>query len=199
MIKADQHVRGQLAFEFEDLDTLGSLDEAIELWKAQEGRVKGDNDGTPVGWQFVGSGGTRVVYKSPSGICYKVCYEYDDDDETHNEVEHKNMKRIAREGKLPNGWKVPKTALHIFEGNFRRWDYHMRKPKYKKGRVVILATEFVDGTPLNWAAPEVEREKMYSAFEAVGLNDTGGANAIKAKDGTYHIVDAAEWMSPEEN
>lgn len=194
------HVRGQLEFEFEGDTLIGTLDEAMELWESQFDRVCGNSNGAPPGWKYVGSGGTRVVYKSPSGVCYKVCYEYDDEeDETHNEVEHKNMRRIDREGKLPKGWRVPKTHLHIFQGHVKRWDYHMRKPKQQPARVVILATDYIDGELVGWSATEDDQNEMSNAFSAVGLCDTGGDNAVKAKDGTRYIIDAAEWMPPEEN
>lgn len=178
---------------------MGSLDEAIQLWEAQRGRTRGENDGTPEGWEYVGSGGTRVVYKAPSGVCYKVCHNYDDEDESHNDVELRNMKRIEREGKLPPKWRLPKMQLHVFPGQQRRWDFRMQKESFKSGRIAILATEYIEGEELSWQSPTTERAKQEAAFDAVGLSDTGGANAIKAKTGEYYIVDAAEWMEPEKS
>lgn len=197
-ITEQEYVPGQLTFEFDNLDTLGNMDEAMELWRAQDARMRAENDGTPPGWQYIGSGGTRIVYRAPSGVCYKICYEYDDDeDETHNELEHKNMRRIAREGRLPNNWRVPKTHLHVFESHMANWDFHSRKRKQRPCRVVILACEYVEGTPIGFSAPKSDRDEMETAFATVGLYDVGGANAVKCEDGTRYIVDAAEIMPRE--
>lgn len=193
----DTFVKGQLTLDIPGLDPVGSLDEAMELWEYYQDRTKGNGDGTPPNWEYLGSGGTRVAYKSPTGVCYKVCYEYDEDDQTYNEVEHKNMQRIRREGKLPNGWKPLRTYLHVFESHQRKWDYHMRTQKTNTLRVVILACDYIEGQAICWLSAPAEMNEMHRAFAACGLTDTGGANAIRANDGTYYVIDAAEFMAPE--
>lgn len=189
-----EHVKGQLEFDFDTDDNVGTLDEAMELWEAVRGRSFGGNCNPPEGWEYVGSGGTRAVYRSPTGVCYKICHEYEETDTSHNDVEHVNFRRIEREGKLPPNWRVPRSRLHVFAANMHRWDYHLKREIQRPGRVAVIACDFISGTELGWRMPEEDREEMYSAFDAVGLHDTGGANAVMREDGTYFIIDAAERM-----
>lgn len=191
-------IKNQLEFEFDQKLGYGDYWEAKELYDAVGMGYKNSGDGTPEGWKYLGSGGSRAAYLSPTGICYKVCHEYPPEDESLNDVEHKNFERIAREGKLPPKWRVPKSHLHVFEGTVRRWDYHMRERKTKPVRIAILACEYVPGEVLSYTADRETRVAVEKAFFAVGLSDTGGANAVRQGDGTHYIIDAAEWMAPED-
>jgi hypothetical protein len=54
---------------------IGTMEEAQEIFKAPENRL-------PPGWDRLGTGGTRQVYRSPTGVVYKVCWDYEDDEPT---------------------------------------------------------------------------------------------------------------------
>jgi hypothetical protein len=188
------HVKGQLELEFESIESVGTLDEAMELWESVRGRSYGNNAEPPEGWEYIDSGGTRMVFKSPTGVCYKVCHEYEGYDKSHNDVEHNNFRRIEREGKLPKNWRVPKSRVHVFSANMRRWDYHMKREIVRPGRVAVLACDFISGEALGWRSTDEDQAALQKAFSAVGLHDTGGYNAVRCEDGTHYIIDAAELM-----
>lgn len=196
------HVVEQLEFDFDIDSGLGSLAEAKEIFDAVGDSFRQDHEAVPPGWTYVSSGGTRKVYLSPTGIAYKVCYDYSDDEHepTWNDLEYLNLKRIRREGKLPPGWKVPRTQLHVFQDNITRWVWTNKKEESVRCRVTILAMDYIYGQTVggwdNEGTPE--SLSMEEAFRRVGLGDVGGKNAIKTPEGDHYIIDAAEEMLPEE-
>lgn len=173
---------------------IGTMEEAQEIFKAPENRL-------PSGWDRIGTGGTRQVYRAPSGVVYKVCWDYEDDEPTHNDREHHNFNRIRRSGRLPQGWKVPDSHLHIFQTNLKRYDYKTKKPYEAPGRVSVLACEYVAGRLLSaWDDDITEQElnMLRESFAQVGLHDIDGGNAVQVED-TYYIIDAGEDMLTGEN
>lgn len=172
---------------------IGTLEEARALFDAVGDRW---NDGyPPPGWKHLGSGGTRAAYLSPSGVVFKVCHEYEDDEKSHNEREHENFKKIVRCGKLPGNWRVPRSYLHHFQTEVQRWNYSTKAKEVQPTRVVILACDYIAGQEIGgWAEgwDECDMEEMERAFLAVGLHDVGGGNAVRCADGTHYIIDAAE-------
>jgi hypothetical protein len=84
----------------EALALIGTLDEAQEIFELNE-RLPGPTPITrnlPEGWEFIDSGGTRRVFRGPSGICYKVNYEDREGKPNYNDLEHRNFRRIDQEG-----------------------------------------------------------------------------------------------------
>jgi hypothetical protein len=204
---------GQLDFDFDidfspapdpdipaDPEMLGSLEEAQEIYEAVgQAWFRGEGE-VPPGWSFIGSGGTRRVYLSPSGVAYKVCHHYEDDDQSNNELEYKNFRRIQREGKLPGNWRIPRSYLHKFRGNVSRYNHKTHKEETVPTDITILALDYIDGEGIGGhITPPPEKQQATDeagvVFSKIGLNDLGGKNVIKSGD-TYYIIDAAERMLP---
>lgn len=170
---------------------IGTLEEAQEIFEAVGGPIAGF---PPAGWQEIGAGGTRHCYLSPSGVCYKICYNSGSDRPSYNEREQVNLEKIRMSGKLPVGWRVPKSDLHFFRSNIERWNMQLQKEEVVPTQVCVIAMEYIPGKRLGSMSDVTGDEwwDMEQAFMAVGLSDTGGANAIKHADGTRYIIDAAE-------
>lgn len=172
---------------------IGTLAEAQKIYRAVGDHLRGGIP--PRGWREIGAGGTRHCYLSPSGVVYKLCYVYEDDDPTVNDREQVNFDKIRNCGKLPNNWRVPKSHLHAFRTNISRFNRRLQKEVVVPGRVAVLACEYIPGKRLGSMCKDVSGDEwwdMETAFRAVGLSDTGGANAIRATDGTHYIIDAGE-------
>lgn len=173
---------------------IGSLAEAQEIFDAVGDRWNIDYDPSacPEGWTFLGSGGTRSVYLSPSGVAYKVCHTYEDDDEpSYNDVEHYNFEIIRKYGKLPNRWRVPQSHIHCFNGRYKRYNHKTFKAELGTAKITILACEYIKGVSFH-----DDPEDMDAVFDSVGLFDTVRSNAVKGDNGYRYIVDAAEWRLP---
>lgn len=180
-------------------ETLGSVAEAKELYdKVGDMFSLDDPTSAPPGWTFVGQGGSRRVYRGPSGVCYKIEYppcdpEYDD---KWNEREHENFGRIRQAGNLLPGWRVPKSHLHHFRGTYTRYNNQTRKREKVETPVTMLAIEYIEGEAVGgWKEPMDGDIK--AGFRKVGLADVYGKNAIKCPDGTVVIIDAAETLREE--
>mgnify|MGYP003577083406 CR=1 FL=1 len=178
---------------------LGTVEDARIIFDAVElGWHNADDVILPDGWSFVGSGGTRRVYRSPSGVVYKVEYSYGDGELSWNEMEYENFRRIKQEGNLPGDWRVPRSYLHTFRANIAKWEYPSRKKVESEVSVGILACEYIKGRPVGgWCLPDPqqkEKEEATVVFSKIGLNDLGGQNVILTDEGNYYIIDAAERM-----
>lgn len=172
---------------------IGTVEEAQEIFDAVGRPVAGL---PPAGWREIGAGGTRHCYLSPSGVVYKICYNNGDERPGYNEREHDNLEKIRNGGKLPKGWRVPKSHLHSFRSNIERWNVRLQKEEVVPAQVSVIAMEYISGKRLGSMCDNISGNDwwdMEEAFKAVGLHDTGGANAIKAEDGTRYIIDAAEY------
>lgn len=174
---------------------IGTLAEAQEIFEAVGDRWKIDYDpyDVPEGWKYLGMGGTRSVYLSPSGVAYKVCHEYSDDEPNANEVEHYNFDVIRKYHSLPGKWRVPVSHIHQFEGQYKRYNYKTFKAEPVVARITILACEYVKGQTFTW---DDDAEDMHVVFARVGLFDTVRSNAMKSDNGDRYIVDAAEAYLP---
>lgn len=170
---------------------IGSEAEAREIFEAVGDRWNIDYDpqACPEGWTFLGSGGTRSVYLSPSGVAYKVCHTYEDEEPNYNDIEHYNFELIRKHVKLPELWRVPDSHKHCFNGRYKRYNYKTFAPEQTVAKITILACEHVKGSPFSW---EDSVDDMHKAFDAAGLFDTTRSNAMKGDNGYRYIVDAAE-------
>jgi hypothetical protein len=164
---------------------IGSMTEAREIYEACWNRW--DNFYSPYncpkGWEFIGQGSTRTVYRAPSGFLYKLCDSYEDDWPSVNDVENWNWSRLE----LPDGYWFPQHQLYVFNSWVARFNYTKKDSETFWGRVAIMAVEYVEGvTP-----PRYDRERVEAEVEAIGLFDTARGNIIKTSTG-FCIVDAGE-------
>lgn len=181
-----------LDFDFDiEFGSLGTEEEAREIFGAVGDRFLHEPERVPGSWKYIGHGGTRSVYLSPSGVVYKISLDGGDDEPCSNDKEHTNFRRIKQSGRLPRGWRVPKSHLHVFTANYSRWNWETKKPEHRPGRVAVLACEYVPGKLIGGWDNKADEETQ-DVFEAVGLNDWHGANTIQAADGIRYIIDAAE-------
>lgn len=184
---------GQLEFEFEGFG-LGSLEEAQEIFDAVGDHFKpgwSERD-VPEGWVWLGSGGSRNAYLSPSGVVYKIQHDSSEAETPWNRMEIGQFARIRKERSLPPSWRVPKTHLYSFRTTYTRYNRKLRKEVVEPGTVHIVAMEYVAGQAVGCGASTEDRKFMAAGFDAAGLFDSGGANAIKALDGSWYIIDAGE-------
>lgn len=183
-------IPGQLEFAFEG--SLGTEEEAREIFEALGDRfLTAPDTDTPAGWKHLGSGGTRMAFLSPSGVVYKLEFDADDYD---NVLEHNNFRKIK--GKLPKGWRVPKSHLHVFLANMTKWDYNTRNKVTKTCYVSVLACEYIEGQLVGgWRNRATDTDK--EVFQSVGLYDWHGANAVRTTNGTTYIIDAGEILRSE--
>lgn len=178
---------------------IGTLDEAQEIFELNERAwANADYLQLPEGWEFIDSGGTRRVFRGPSGICYKVNYEDREGKPNYNELEHRNFRRIDQEGKLPRDWRVPRSHIHRFRANLERWEWtgNTRIRVRKSTEVTVLACDYVEGKMIggySTTAEDPDHQNAEVVFAKIGLNDLCGDNVIKT-DEHYYIVDAAETM-----
>lgn len=173
---------------------IGTLEEAQAIFDAVGDRWAPDFDerNCPEGWKYLGCGGTRNVYLSPSGVVYKVCHHYYKDEPSVNDVEHANFEVIRTTRKLPRKWRVPKSHLHAFQAQYRKYNYALKETKEIHGRVAILACEYVDGETVGWNGTPQRKRAMDYAFKKIGLFDNARGNAMFGNDGYRYIVDAGE-------
>lgn len=179
---------------------IGTLDEAQEIFELNERAWRNaEHLQLPEGWTFVGSGGTRRVYRSPSGVAYKVNYYHAEDEPTPNDLEHNNFRRIAREGKLPGNWKVPRSHVYRFRANLSRytWEAGVIEKSDCPTEVAVLACDYIDGKLVGGLTHEdSDYQHAEVVFAKIGLCDLGGKNVVKTPE-HYYIVDAAEDMVAE--
>lgn len=84
----------------------------------------------PEGWEFVGKGSYRSVWKSPEGVLYKVQHYAGGD----NMREWRNYQRIVEDARIIPGCRIPKMS-YIPIGD---------------GREGIIAAECINGRTVQW-------------------------------------------------
>lgn len=115
------------------------------------------------GWEFAGQGCSRVAYRSPTGVIYKIqgkTWDYP------NPSEFIAARRLALRVP-PKGWGVPKVDLFIFGGD---------TPP------VIAMEDFGDKA----VALPYEDTKEAQAF--FGISDPHSGN-IRFREGIYYCID----------
>lgn len=170
--------------------TLGSLDEAKEIYEFYSNRQWDDDFDIfdcPRQWEYIGDGSSRIAYRAPSGVVYKV-QRYADD--TYNCQEHANFEYIRKSGRLPMGWRIPTSALFIFEAMIVGFDRKTRTVLPQPGIVAVIALEFIEGKPVGYGDYD-ERERMLRGMNTIGLFDGARGNALRIENG-FCIVDAGE-------
>lgn len=66
-----------------------------------------DSESAPEGWDFVGTGSFRSVWRSPEGVAYKVNHSGDYDSQSGDEVMHLEF-AWNRQDEVPEGCRLPK-------------------------------------------------------------------------------------------
>lgn len=132
-----------------------------------------ETEQAPEGWEFVGHGSFRSVWKSPEGVAYKVNHnEWD----CQSEAEGRNLACAWREGAL-EGCRLPRFDLFVIDIN--------------DDTEYVIAIELIHGTLLyhysygNFGR-EVSRDELYErlgACEALyGLGDLHDENVVVEAD-----------------
>lgn len=153
---------------------IGTLEEAEKAYEIVHGGIP-----APEGWNNIGRGATRSVYRSPSGAVYKVCWGYRPGINA-NDREHERFREIKESGKLKNGWRTLETYPHKFGREYAGMGFK------QTDEITVLACEYVEGELAPWD------KDVHYIFTSVGLCDIGGANWIREADGTHVIIDAGE-------
>lgn len=151
---------------------LGSLDEAKTAVSFK--RCPG------AGWARVGDGSTRIVWRAPSGVCYKVNNvgygaRYIGS-MSANEVESRNFAQILKNGTLPPGWHIPEHYLWTF--------------KHKGCQHAVLAVEYLAGESPEYDSKEYR--EFVEALDATGMSDGASVNCMIMPDGRKYLIDGAE-------
>lgn len=133
-------------------------------WKVQDGLLA-----LPEGWSFLGSGCSRVAYRSPSGVAYKVPrgrgYNSAQDCEWLTYL-HLSLQP------LPEGWDLPKTGrFHAFVGNHE---------------ITVIAMELFEGDE---SMPDFSKINTNIAHEHFGIFDPHSGNLRHRADGTIVPID----------
>ena len=140
----------------------------------------------PDGWEYVGAGTFRQVFRAPSGVVYKKEIIPRGNNGAGNRSEYKNLCNIRE---IPvAGWRIPDFELYVTEDG-----------------MPIIAMEFIDGAfeeeaycdPYGDGFCECSR----SGGECVnvlleipaahwGLTDVHNENVLVEEDGTRVLIDA---------
>lgn len=126
----------------------------------------------PLGWEFLGVGSFRSVWRSPDGVAYKVQHDkgYGNNG---NEQEYENLLR-AQKCELPDGVRLPRGFL------------------FTEGDYTVMAMEAVDGVTLDDYRGNL-RDMFYNMLSvcesALKLWDLHGDNAMVDENGTLVLVD----------
>ena len=126
----------------------------------------------PEGWEFVGRGSFRSVWRSPEGVAYKVGH-YEDDYQSCEEI---GKLKIAWEKGAPEGCRLPKFSAYYPDGD------------------VVVAVELIEGETLyeygESSGPYGDYYDLLSDIESrFELGDMHDENAIVDKDGLLVPVD----------
>jgi hypothetical protein len=137
--------------------------------------------GAPKGWKKLGSGAYRTAYLSPTGIVYKIAFDYYEEGSRYtnnNDEEFNNYLDIARKNLSFRGWRIPKLYAYTWIDDLSNL------------KITVNAMEYVEG--------EHEKKKgdeAYDEFEHVfgrfGLYDCQPANWVLSPSGHRYIVDLA--------
>lgn len=128
----------------------------------------------PEGWEFVGHGSFRSVWKSPEGVAYKVNH---DEGDWQSESEGRNLACAWREG-TPEGCRLPRFDLFEID--------------YDGDTEYVIAIELIHGTLLynysngSFGYREVSRDELYERLGACaalyGLGDLHDENVVVEAD-----------------
>jgi len=126
----------------------------------------------PEGWEYIGRGSFRSVWKSPEGVAYKVGH-YQDEDQSTEEVY--NLRQAWREG-APKGCRLPQFSAYYPDGD------------------IVIAIELVEGETLDShggsSGPFGDYYDLLNECEdRFHLGDLHGENAIVDKDGYLVPID----------
>lgn len=153
---------------------IGDLESAMLIYQADR---KAD---VPNGWNRVGSGCYRNVYRCPNGVVYKVCksiYKSSED----NVVENIAYRKIVQENLTKEGWRVAPVDSYSFVED--------------STHVTVNTMEFVEGEHEKLDGPYRDHYELYqqidSAFQAFGLVDGHPGNYIVTGNGEKVIIDLA--------
>jgi len=127
----------------------------------------------PEGWEFVGRGSFRSVWKSPEGVAYKVGH-YEDDYQSAEEIH--NLRR-AWGKEAPEGCRLPRFSAYYPDDD------------------IVVAVELIDGEML-YNHGEKESPFGFNYYDMLanledryGLGDLHDENVIVDKDGYLVPVD----------
>lgn len=161
---------------------LGTKDEALEIHAAAASDWPTSKRYLPKGWSFVGSGGTRAVYKSPSEIAYKV------GDSWSNRIEVKAASTWRKE-KVLRDHEIVIPKVHNFKIN---------------GVDSVNAMEYVENSQIKTECAKAYGhkcncrkfgtarwcfEEMYQFLYGLGFQDMFYGNVLYGTDKLFHIVD----------
>lgn len=159
------------------MHNIGNITEAEEIlfWVRGSSHEYGMPDcvryeSAPEGWEYVGHGSYRSVWRSPSGVAYKV---------NHGVVDHQNRDEVenleeAWERGVPEGCRLPKFDL------------------FEVDEESVVAIELIRGTTLR-ECRGVRRDSLVSLLRKIErkfrLADLHTNNAIVDEDGLLVVVD----------
>lgn len=125
----------------------------------------------PEGWEYIGSGSFRSVWRSPEGIAYKVNHHKQYSHQSSVEV--RNLGRAWKEG-APNGCRLPRFGEFRVDGE------------------TIVAIEYIKGVRLYDYRGD-DKDHMYELLEEIeyklNLQDMHDENALVDDDGLLVPVD----------
>lgn len=126
----------------------------------------------PEGWEYIGKGSFRSVWRSPEGVAYKVDHA-DDPWDTQSETEVNNLGQAWSRGPL-EGCRLPKFQHYVVDDEY------------------VVAIEAITGVTLyEYEGPG--RGKLYSLLneieDAYRIGDMHDENAIVDRDGYLVPVD----------
>lgn len=126
----------------------------------------------PEGWEYLGRGSFRSVWRSPEGVAYKVNHSTYD---AQSVRELENLRRAWLK-KTPKGCRIPR-----FE-------------EYRVGKEVVVAMEVIKGVTLyaKYGYPgylEHKREEYHSISNVYRLSDMHEENVMEDEDGLLVPVD----------
>lgn len=150
--------------------------EHIYLWVSRDRRKYArprcaEQELAPEGWEYVASGSFRSVWRSPTGVAYKV--EHNRSEYSHQSAEEiENLKKAWEKG-APEGCRLPKFDEFRVDGE------------------VIVAVEYIDGPTLHeYEGPEDDLyERLDQCEFRFALSDLHDENVVVDADGLLVPVD----------
>lgn len=131
----------------------------------------------PGGWSFLGAGGDRVSYLSPTKVVYKIARKYR---RIANEREFDFIALNRQINDLPPNFKIPAAKLYYY------------------GNIPIIAMEYIEGTQYNCRLSDCCNNQQGCKFlDDIGymikLDDIVRSNVIETPAGIYYIIDFGEY------
>jgi RIO-like serine/threonine protein kinase len=126
----------------------------------------------PEGWEYVGRGSFRSVWRSPEGVAYKVGH-YEDDYQSSEEV---SKLKYAWEQEVPEGCRLPKFSAYYPDND------------------IVVAVELIEGETLyEYGESSGPFGDYYDLLQDIEdrfrLSDMHDENAIVDRDGYLVPVD----------